>query len=206
MSAVLQRFYHQQNQLRDRQERRQRTASSSGVVTENTNPFLSQIPKFRPQYVDMPPSAVGVPPPVQAVAPASPPAASALANASHIPQYRYADQRSPLAAANATGSNGSSPKHQFFFGASPLGMRRKQTQQLQQHQHADDMDDNGGGGSSTSMDYMPAQQMSGIETASAKPSPSKGNKSSKTIKGDGIADADDPGTIRSQNIKTMSYY
>lgn len=125
---MLQRFYHQQNQLRDRQERRQRASSSGATATtaaptENTNPFLSQIPKFRPDYSPAP----------------------IASQASHIPHYRYVDQRSPLALAAAAASANGSPKHQFYFGAaggssnhtSPLQMRRMQQPQPQPPQHGD---------------------------------------------------------------------
>lgn len=137
----MQRFYHQQNQLRDKQERRNKEA-------EGIDPRLSHIPKYQSPYTSSPPaqqyqhipahptanrqSNLNQPiysrsPPIE-IDP-TPTPHNPFANLTQIPiahhphqlyQFRHASE--PRVTNGLPTNN--SPKHQFFYSASPGAYRR----------------------------------------------------------------------------------
>lgn len=148
--TVLQRFYHQQNQLRDKQERRNQE-------TDETDPFFSHIPKYRSPYSSSPPiqtyqqipahpiphRQANIHQPIYSRSPpthldptplrhhqfgtssqiptAHYPHQSVFSNNSHQTyQHRHASE--PRATSDTAISN--SPKHIFFYNASPGAQRR----------------------------------------------------------------------------------
>lgn len=132
MTPVLQRFYHQQNQLRDKQDRRNQDD------TDKEDPFFSQIPKYRSPYSASPPAQSYIPtysfahrqtniqqliysrsPSVQ-IDP-TPTPRHPFTITSQIPTTNPHDiyqHRKP------TNGSTNSPKHQFFYNASPGPHRR----------------------------------------------------------------------------------
>lgn len=148
---VLQRFYHQQNQLRDKQERRNKEA-------DDPDPFFSNIPKYRQpysssppvqtyQYIPVHPAAQRQQPPTyhQPLYSVSPPIQidqtpplhnNPFINASQIPTAHQPHQTTRSSNQNQSylqrhaseqraTNRENSPKHQFFYNTpSPIAHRR----------------------------------------------------------------------------------